>query len=643
MSEKRILISIGCDSYSHMNNLCGAEKDARDIFDVLTNPDFGNYSPQLSKLLLSPTSSETLQCLTKALTDLVSDTLTIFFAGHGVVTRGSYYLCLSDSNQTMLSTTALGLPQLFAIINEVAPSQCNLIIDACQAGGLVSDIGTLLKPELIGNANTPGIALFASSAADEYSGDTPEGGVGTTYLLKVLRGDVPVQAQRPFLDLVEIGQVTSGLVSHSGANQTPVVWGLNLFGQSRFTKNPHHEGAEPASLYQLTTIPPDSPAGMAIRQSAESIWSLYYSKPSELTPNLLYQILGPVVDRLVGNEEAAAKFVQGLASTFLVRVRDPLNSFVAVEVLATCISLLLPFCGNARVAEDVIAELADQLLHELELDCQDLQALLQDKNLLHSNGLSDLFYLPLRLMRVLGWLGSGLVIGSILQKTTVSRRDGIRRLIGELLSIYAPSLIAMSDEQTPFALTFLHAAYKEGWSDQGEMVLSSMFCSLHVCKGNIATPSIDPSRVLEYLSLRARGEFGAEYDLIGHPAELLSALLFMGAAYALEDAIDPYLSDLDHLSFNIFLPEDHRQFLRPVIRKGRNHTFQIGHGVWSVNDFVNRWFVSCAPQIDLDRHISSPSVKVAALCASLVLPNRSPWFLLQDTVYKTLAEVIPKA
>ena len=50
----RALLAVGCDSYDHIGGLSGAERDARQIYELLCGPAFGDYEPNLSSLLSSP-------------------------------------------------------------------------------------------------------------------------------------------------------------------------------------------------------------------------------------------------------------------------------------------------------------------------------------------------------------------------------------------------------------------------------------------------------------------------------------------------------------------------------------------------------------------------------------------------------------
>ncbi len=229
----RLLISIGCNSYDHLNELYGAEQDATSIFTVLTKS--GDYDSDKSKLLLSPTQAEIIAVLNEVLfSNSQIDVFTIFFAGHGGVKQGTYYLCGSDADPDKFSASALPLISLFTRISEKKPSQANVILDACQSGGAMRDTASLLKEEIIGDISSSSVSLLAACASIQYASEENQAGVLTTEIIRCLDGRVRIQDTKPYLDLVEVGRSVSEVVQEQGIDQTPVSWGLSLFGQSKF-------------------------------------------------------------------------------------------------------------------------------------------------------------------------------------------------------------------------------------------------------------------------------------------------------------------------------------------------------------------------------------------------------------------------
>ena len=163
---KNIAICLGCDEYSKLTRLNGAVADCKRVYDVLVSS--GLYDATASKLLLSPTLQDARACLNDVAGCKDLGVLTCYFAGHGGMKSGTFYLCFSDADLDKLSTTSLPIIDLFTVVGEIAPRQANFIIDACQAAGAMFDLNALMKPEIIGRAGSSSIAFLAASASDQY-------------------------------------------------------------------------------------------------------------------------------------------------------------------------------------------------------------------------------------------------------------------------------------------------------------------------------------------------------------------------------------------------------------------------------------------------------------------------------------------
>lgn len=236
---KKVCFVIGGKDYSNprLRTLPGCEADAHTLFQILTDLSYGEYDKKISYLLISPTLNEVQSVFDSIIANNPDiDVFTFAYSGHGSVKAGSMYLCMRDTGPERLSTTALPLSHIFLFLNEAAPREANIIIDACESGGVVCDLNQLIKPDLLGASNTPGVNILASAASDQSAGETLKGGYALTALVKCLRGDHRVQSSRPHLNLVEVGRSVSAMVSKTQIDQTPVVWGLNLLGESFFAK-----------------------------------------------------------------------------------------------------------------------------------------------------------------------------------------------------------------------------------------------------------------------------------------------------------------------------------------------------------------------------------------------------------------------
>lgn len=202
-------------------------------------------------------------------------------------------------------------------------------------------------------------------------------------------------------------------------------------------------------------------------------------------------------------------------------------------------------------------------------------------------------------------------------------------LAQKILNIYEACVFVISDSQAPYILTFLLAALKSGHRELGEQFFGLYVSQLIRDKANVARAGLEPEVTYDFVKARAEGSLTCTSSMVSNPSEVLSVLLLMAKYYGLDDVVDPYLAEIDHTSMVVFLPSTHTDFAQRVIPNGRNHNFQLGHGVWTVEDFSSRWKSACEPQLATDATLNIPAVVVGGICASFLFPDRTPWFLLQ--------------
>lgn len=630
---KKILLAVGCDEYQYLTSLSGAEKDAEQIFSELTSAPLSLIEKSDSILLLSPTRSE----LQKSLGELQDryqeiESLTVFFAGHGGVANGSYYLCLSDTRADRMATTGLALSQIFQFINELKAAHCNLIIDACQAGGMVSDISALLKPDVIGSAKSCGVSIFVSAAADQNASETHAGGWGTTAILQVLRGEVDTGSRAPQLDLLDIGRAAAKRVADTTkGQQLPSVWGMNLYGAMPIYGNPHAAGQTAPSLMRLTGISPVSIAGALISTSSSELLGLMFLPPSDLTPEKIYSVLSQSTEHLNKIPGASAVFIEGVWSALEGHIRNQVNTFAVAELTATCISLLLQAAPQDDQAKLSIMRLASALSSEVLDATSALLTELEAESLaLCHGGISDFFYLPQRIARILGWSSAAIYICGQCGFTMDQLENNHDRIATIVLDKYAAALAGMSEAEAPFWMIFLYMSSQRGQFENCEQVLGTIFNALIENGGALARSDLEGEEVLNYLLARAEKNLPAMLKISGASSELLSISILFSEQLYLQEIFDKEMYLLDHAHLNIFIPDDHSEFALPIINNGRNHVFQIGHGVWRGADLVSRWQAACIPQLLGDNAVQTVEIRIGALCSSLVFPDRVPWFLLLD-------------
>lgn len=588
----RAVLAIGVNTYDYVTPLRGAEVDATRIYETMIDPEAGGCTPSRSCLLLSPTAQDFRTALQKVLfAEPPLDELTVYFAGHGDIQSTGFYLALRDTQLGRISSTALGLSELFANLSEARPSQTNIILDACFSGGVAVDLSVLSRPETSGYVGSPAVTLLAMAARDQTANELPDGGVGTNALLDCVLGRTLVREDVPALDLFDIGQIVSDRVRVKDG-QNPILSALNVHRRSTFCRNPHFQASAQTALQKWDP--------RAFLDSVEPVLAAHAQSPTDLVADV-ERLFGPLVIKASAG-------------------RDP---FLPAEIRAASCVALLPYAADAVVSAWVSAE-----LENISADCKAGMNLAVEAIREHpyallrgGGGLANLFLLPVRLSKLLGWAGAAVHIDAFLGRESAFPREDFAALLETLVEHYGVSMTAMSEGQAPSLALGLTAAERLGLTDTGEIILSSVFNSFVECRGRVADTTIKPERILDYLLSRMSGDYGGITEEIAQPTELLTVLILLSRLYGLQDTFDEALSELDHVTINAFIADDYQAFGQTSIEDGENDAYMIGHGVWSVDDLLRYWPTHAfLPP-------SAPVVGCAALLASLLFPDRVPWFV----------------
>lgn len=616
----RILISIGCNAYSHASTLHGAEGDATRIFDALIRPEIGDYDPAKSHLLLSPTLDELRAALRDALFEHGAiDTFTFFFAGHGGVRAGSFYMLTSDSKAEALSATAFSLSDLLLMLGDCSPAQSNIIIDACEAGGLISDLGVILKSEIMGNVGTPGITVVATSAQDQYANETAAGGVGTNAIMDCIEGRDFVQDSASALDLVEIGRRVSTRLRDE-AGQNPVVWGLNLYGPPRFCRNVIYASDPAKPLRELLQSWPNG-IDDNIRENYGRLWEAYSSAADDWNAAKFRDTNELVIGPLAATPEAFAGLLERLASSMSERAQLSSDPFRVVEVLAALAASVLPYTGEPAILAQALelqrqisllaTRAGEELVRDLEADRYALLA---------PGGLAELFYLPIRISKVLGWVAVGCEY-KFNDDRDANAIEIYRRLLALILEYYPGSTVLMSDVQAPFVAQAFRQIRLNGLESEGEYLMGLLFSSLVDCGGRLARSDIDGSEAFKYCVARAEGRLAEARDLTERPCMTVSVVLRFAQLMGLSEAVDPGLWHLDGTSFLVYRNSNYTDFSSDLMSQGENLIWSIGSDVFRVEDLRTTWPSDLVqPELAIDGLI---------ILASLTFPDRVPWHLLE--------------
>lgn len=621
--SRRVVLAIGCDKYDFMGPLDGAEKDASRIHEALIDPAKGECDPTQSAVLLSPKFFEVQAAINAILADPEPiDTFTFFFAGHGVVKKGSFYMCVSDSNHDFLSANAISLSNLFVMLGEKAPGQSNIIIDACESGGLIADLNALLKPDNLGRAGSPGITLVAMAASDEGAGDTPEGGVGTNAVLDCINGVTFIDDTSAYLDLIDIGRSVWDRLASAGG-QNPVVWGLNLFGPRRFCRNPKStvDAAARAGLVSW----PDAHASQVLRDRLPALWRIYSDLDRDWDARRFFDVVQPVLSELAQNPSQQLDLIDRFLEAALQKAQLQDDAFIEIEIAAACAVSMLPFSETAHSVAHVdillekltrrLEEVLDRLIDDLEAEKFALMA--------PGNAMAELFYLPLRISRVLGWAAFAHLYRALGPNGDQVLPIRLVKLAELMVQHYHSSFVFMSEAQAPFVAVLLAVAKRAGLVDIGKVVVGCLTLGMVRSGCRAASANIEYTKVLDFLLARATNDFSASPGLYAKPSEFALVVLRGAAMFDIEDQVDRALHHLDRVSTTAFLPAHFDQFANELIRDGSNVNFRIGFDAYTVDEIERSW-PSAA--------VVKPATRACffrCILASLLFPNRVPWFLLE--------------
>lgn len=248
----------------HLPSLQFAEKDAQDLYDVLLNPQIGNYPPKNVVLITNsglhidiengdyppeivslargdilPESLETDHIETILYTHVVKnrrpdDIVLVYYSGHGFIAGDNRKVFLGTPDVpivTILNNPKAGL-QMEYLHNEIfMKSKAKFVIfllDCCHSGAFCPSFKgdeQLKQKKLVEDRffSGEGRVAFVSSPSGITSRESQQfqNGIFTHYLLKGLRGE----AKEPYSEELTMGSLVSYVQAMSPSSQPPVLYG----------------------------------------------------------------------------------------------------------------------------------------------------------------------------------------------------------------------------------------------------------------------------------------------------------------------------------------------------------------------------------------------------------------------------------
>jgi hypothetical protein len=325
-------------------------------------------------------------------------------------------------------------------------------------------------------------------------------------------------------------------------------------------------------------------------------------------------------------------FVSGVSQSISAQAAKRRDVFAEVESLGCCMVTLLSYVDTNEKARESACGLIQGLLEKLNASLHKAANMVDtDKYAILSGrgGASDLYVLPIRIAKILGWAS----IPVLISREQVGEKGEFQKIFVRLCNLciekYPLSMVSVSDAQAPYIFSSITALIRVQEIDMAERVLGLYYNSYIESRGRITLPSIAPEKIVEFILRKCWGNYRGAKDIYAKPDEFLSVMLFLSKSLRLEDEIDPHLRMIDHHVFNIFIPNSYTKFADETIRDGVNMSFHIGSehglGVFTVDDFFCHWRNLCEVKLVREMEEFEDLIGNLALVSSLVFPNRVAW------------------
>ncbi len=610
----RIAIVVGCDIYdiASVRNLNSAEIDAERMADAL--------GAGTNRIILqrSPSVAEVQSAFASISTENIED-LTFYFAGHGVVRSDRLYLCLRNTDPDSLAATSLPFQTLLLLIQDCSPTHANIVIDACQSGGVAEDISSSLSHRTIGSYGSFGLSLLAACTREQSAIETDAGGVCTTAIVNCINGTTFIQDIADDLDLMEIAKHVAISVG-AQAKQSPIYWGVNLTGAARFCINPFVSEDSPVRR----AIAKAPGLGVLSSEARAALFRLHNKASEEIDPIDVRDALLLIRNQLNLTPGQTIQFSRQLATSLSLACRSHPDPFRSIEIRSTCLALLLKDCATNKTIQQFVTqqmtEIASDAITVIEQVVNDLDE--YKYSLIGNTGTGELFFLPIRISKIIGWAGFAL---SVLKTPPTA---SVLKLLDHIIETYPLSCAAISEDQSPFVVIGARSFFQTSAHDQFELILGLLFSDISAHHGVIADSRLPASEVIEFLLRRKESKFDG-WRWLANPSSLSFSILLCGVLYGLHNEFDLGLEDLDHCNLGAFLPASYGSFLEPRIEDGASVIFRLGHDFWSIGELAEHW-----ESAQKTEGANESEIWLSTLC-SMLFPDRVPWCLLKGCKART--------
>lgn len=223
----RYAVLIGINNYidTELQSLNYSERDVKELYKILVNPELGGYNPANLFLMIPkaerpqdrPTRDNILMTL-KWLSDNLKpqDSLLFAFCGHGDVEKNTNFIIPLNGRRALPQDTSIRLRRLFEWLDACQAKRQVVMLDACHSGGLargergnrgIKIVSKRFSEEIERIGKVEGRAVLSSCSGDEvsYEDDNLKHGIFSYFVLKGLK-DMEADRNKDFrVTVYELG------------------------------------------------------------------------------------------------------------------------------------------------------------------------------------------------------------------------------------------------------------------------------------------------------------------------------------------------------------------------------------------------------------------------------------------------------
>jgi hypothetical protein len=221
---------------------------------------------------------------------------------------------------------------------------------------------------------------------------------------------------------------------------------------------------------------------------------------------------------------------------------------------------------------------------------------------------------------MLGLIGALALTEQLLSFDRENKTVCYREIAKSLLDTYSKTLVALDDEQAAPLYIFLKAAHMLGWNDEGKCVVEAIYADAAFRSGAFNRLDSDGEGALEHFLTISKSQFCGSRRMHANPTSLLPIIFLGGIWFGCSQEWD--LRVFDRKNIGLFFPNDYLEFNQNVMCHGQTHTWQIGFGIWHVEEFAAEFRnIICSRTDDTSL---SPEAHVLCMLSAMLYPNRIP-------------------